>query len=112
MPIPRFTAKTIDRALTVGQVADRSGVAVSALHFYEAQGLIGSARTAGNQRRYGRGVLRAIAIIKVAQRAGIPLAAIREKLQTVSAGRKITTADWTRLSSSWRDDLDDRIARL
>lgn len=108
----KLCPESIDRLLSVGEVATRSGVAVSTLHFYETQGLIWSLRSSGNQRRYGRGVLRAIAVIKVAQRAGIPLAAIREKLQSLSSNRKITAADWARLSTAWRDDLNDRIARL
>src|SRR3546814_6217237 len=76
-----FPYTTLFRSLSIGEVAQRAGVPISTLHFYEAQGLIWSMRTNGNQRRYGRGVLRAIAIIKVAQRAGIPLAAIRDRLQ-------------------------------
>src|SRR3546814_8569772 len=69
-------------------------------------------RTNGNQRRYGRGILRAIAIIKVAQRAGIPLAAIRDRLQTLPSNTRVTAADWAHLSTEWRNELDDRIARL
>lgn len=106
------TKGAIARELGVGEVASRSGVAVSALHFYEKKGLIRSLRTAGNQRRYTRDVLRRVAVIKVAQRAGIPLAAIREALETLPDGRTPTTADWARLSRRWRADLDDRIARL
>jgi MerR family transcriptional regulator, redox-sensitive transcriptional activator SoxR len=102
----------IHRELSVGEVAARAGVPVSTLHFYEAQGLLWSNRNAGNQRRYGRGVLRAIAVIKVAQRAGIPLAAIRDRLATLGKGPKVTAADWARLSTEWRDELDDRIGRL
>ncbi len=98
--------------LTVGHVAQRSGVAVSALHFYEAQGLIQSWRNRGNQRLYAREVLRRIAIIKVAQRTGIPLSEIREALATLPDERTPTAADWTRLSARWRADLDDRIQRL
>ncbi len=98
--------------LTVGEVAARSGVAVSALHFYEGKGLIRSMRTAGNQRRYARDVLRRIAIIKVAQRAGIPLASIREALASLPEARTPTVADWRRLSRHWRAELDARIARL
>ncbi len=98
--------------LTVGQVAQRSGVAVSALHFYEAQGLIQSWRNRGNQRLYAREVLRRIAIIKVAQRTGIPLSEIREALATLPDERTPTAADWKRLSARWRADLDDRIQRL
>ncbi len=100
------------RELSVGEVARRSGVAVSTLHFYEAKGLIKSWRNAGNQRRYSRDVLRRVAIIKVAQRAGIPLKAIGEALALLPDGRTPTAEDWRRLSASWKADLDDRIARL
>src|SRR5690606_21657381 len=83
--------------LSVGDVAARSGVAVSTLHFYEQQGLIQSWRSSGNQRRYHRDVLRRIAVIKVAQRLGLPLAAIAEALATLPTGRTVTAADWKRL---------------
>ena len=102
----------IGRQLTVGEVARRSGVAVSALHFYEAKGLIRSARSAGQQRRYGRDVLRRVAVIKVAQRIGIPLASISAALASLPDGRTPTAADWARLSQLWRRELDDRIAQL
>jgi MerR family redox-sensitive transcriptional activator SoxR len=98
--------------LTVGQVAARSGVAVSALHFYETQGLIRSIRSAGNQRRFHRGVLRRIAIIKVAQRMGITLGEIRDALDTLPADQAPTPKDWKRLSARWRDGLDARIRTL
>lgn len=100
------------RELTVGELAARSGVAVSALHFYEKKGLIRSLRTAGNQRRYPRDVLRRVAVIKVGQRAGVPLAEIRAALETLPDGRTPTVADWTRLSRRWRAELDERIQRL
>jgi MerR family redox-sensitive transcriptional activator SoxR len=103
---------SLSHQLTVGQVAQRSGVAVSTLHFYEAQGLIHSWRNRGNQRIYAREVLRRVAIIKVAQRTGIPLAEIRAALVTLPDGRTPTESDWKRLSSKWRIDLEDRIARL
>ncbi|MBD9375777.1 redox-sensitive transcriptional activator SoxR [Pseudoxanthomonas sp. PXM05] len=98
--------------LTVGEVAARAGVAVSTLHFYESKGLIHSWRNAGNQRRYPREVLRRVAIIKVAQRTGIPLAEIREALSSLPEGRTPTAADWRKLSARWQADLDDRIERL
>jgi MerR family transcriptional regulator, redox-sensitive transcriptional activator SoxR len=98
--------------LTVGQVALRSGVAVSAIHFYEAKGLIRGWRTHGNQRRYQREVLRRVAIIKVAQRLGIPLSAIRSALASLPKERTPTAKDWAALSARWQADLDDRIARL
>ncbi len=98
--------------MTIGEVAARSGVAVSALHFYESKGLIRSGRTAGNQRRYARDVLRRIVVIKVAQRTGIPLASIRDALSALPDGRTPTAADWSRLSRRWHAELDARIARL
>jgi MerR family redox-sensitive transcriptional activator SoxR len=98
--------------LTVGQLASRSGVAVSALHFYEAQGLIRSRRTSGNQRRYLRDTLRRVAFIRASQRVGIPLRAIKDALAELPDSRTPTRADWVRLSAAWRADLDDRIAQL
>lgn len=100
------------KELSVGEVARRSGVAVSALHFYEERGLIRSNRTAGNQRRYGRDVLRRIAVIRVAQDVGIALADIAVALETLPEGRTPTRHDWAQLSTGWRDDLDRRIAQL
>ena len=102
----------MDDFLTVGEVAERSGVAISAIHFYETKGLIHSVRSAGNQRRFSRAELRRIAVIKVAQRAGISLREIRDALATLPAGKTISARDWTRLSKRWRDDLDQRIMRL
>jgi MerR family redox-sensitive transcriptional activator SoxR len=98
--------------LSIGEVAKRSGVAVSALHFYEAKGLIRSLRTDGNQRRYPRGVLRRVAVIKVAQRTGMPLSEIREALAALPDDRAPSADDWKTLSTSWRDELDVRIRRL
>jgi MerR family redox-sensitive transcriptional activator SoxR len=100
------------RELTVGQLSARSGVAVSALHFYEAQGLISARRTEGNQRRYQREALRRVAFIRASQRVGIPLSRIKEALETLPAGRTPTPRDWARLSAAWRDDLDSRIVQL
>ena len=98
--------------LTVGQVAARSGVAVSTLHFYEKKGLIRSRRTTGNQRRYARDVLRRVAFIRVSQRVGIPLNDIRDALAELPEERTPTPRDWARLSSAWRRELDDRIEQL
>ncbi|MGN5479112.1 redox-sensitive transcriptional activator SoxR [Cupriavidus basilensis] len=95
--------------LAVGEVATRAGVAVSALHFYEAKGLIASTRSEGNQRRYPRAVLRRLAVIRVAQRMGLPLALIAQALQALPAHRAPTVADWRRMSAAWRADLDERI---
>ncbi|MBA3446585.1 MAG: redox-sensitive transcriptional activator SoxR [Pseudaminobacter sp.] len=100
------------KELTVGQVAIRSGVAVSALHFYETKGLIESHRTSGNQRRYGGDVLRRVAIIRVAQEVGISLAEIGEQLASLPGGRTPTRDDWSELSRSWTVELDRRILQL
>jgi MerR family transcriptional regulator, redox-sensitive transcriptional activator SoxR len=102
----------IRRELSVGEVAARSGVAVSAIHFYEARGLIRSRRSPGNQRRYRREVLRLVAVIKVAQRIGIPLATIRDALATLPNGRTPTAADWRKLSAVWKQGLDERIESM
>jgi MerR family transcriptional regulator, redox-sensitive transcriptional activator SoxR len=100
------------KELTVGQLSARSGVAVSALHFYEAQGLIHARRTPGNQRRYQREMLRRVAFIRASQRVGIPLSRIKDALEKLPAGRTPTPRDWARLSAAWRDDLDNRIGQL
>lgn len=100
------------REMTVGEVSARSGVAVSALHFYEAKGLIGSWRTKGNQRRYWPGTLRRVGIIQFGQSLGIPLAEIKEALDTLPRDRAPLADDWERLSSAWARKLDQRIAQL
>lgn len=98
--------------LAVGQVAARSGVTVSTLHFYEAEGLIHSTRTAGNQRRFPREVLRRVAFIRASQAVGIPLRRIKEALDQLPDSRTPSRRDWERVSAAWRDDLDQRIVRL
>jgi MerR family transcriptional regulator, redox-sensitive transcriptional activator SoxR len=100
------------KELSVGQLAARSGVAVSALHFYEREGLISSRRTSGNQRRYRRDTLRRVALIRVAQRVGIPLATIGAALAELPDRRTPTRQDWVRLSRRWRQELDERIRHL
>lgn len=98
--------------LTVGQLASRSGVAISALHFYESEGLIRSRRTPGNQRRYPRETLRRVAFIRISQRLGISLARIHEALALLPDKRTPHREDWARLSSVWRAELDERIEQL
>jgi MerR family transcriptional regulator, redox-sensitive transcriptional activator SoxR len=109
-PMPDSQASPVE--LTVGQVAERSGVAVSTLRFYEEQGLVASRRTPGNQRRYPREVLRRVAFIRASQAVGIPLRRIKAALDQLPDGRTPTRRDWERLSQAWRDDLDDQIGRL
>ncbi|MFO1494017.1 MAG: redox-sensitive transcriptional activator SoxR [Lysobacterales bacterium] len=98
--------------LSVGEVAARSGVAVSTLHYYEGRGLIHAERSSGNQRRYRRDVLRRIAFIRAAQQVGISLEEIAAALATLPAQRTPTRSDWARLSQRWREQLDARIAAL
>ena len=105
-------AASFSPQLTVGQVAERSGDSVSALHFYERQGLISSRRTTGNQRRFDRSVLRRVAVIRAAQRAGIPLAGIARALAELPTDAVPDQHDWQRLSQSWRRELDARIRQL
>ncbi len=100
------------RLLTVGEVAGRAGVSVPTIHFYESKGLITSTRNEGNQRRFQSVVLRYIAIIKVAQRAGISLDEIQKTLSIYPPGSKLTAGQWRKLSSAWRASLDGRIKRL
>jgi MerR family redox-sensitive transcriptional activator SoxR len=100
------------RELSVGEVATRSGVAVSALRFYERKGLISSSRTRGNQRRYAGDVLRRVAVIQIAQDVGIPLAEIAAALASLPDGRTPTRRDWAALSRGWRAEIDRRILEL
>lgn len=100
------------RELTPGDVAQRCGVAVSALHFYESKGLISSFRNAGNQRRYHRDVLRRVAIVKIAQRIGIPLATIGDHLMQLPVGHRMSPKEWKVLTEKWRAELDRRIETL
>ncbi|WP_159821528.1 redox-sensitive transcriptional activator SoxR [Colwellia sp. 20A7] len=95
--------------LTVGKVAKRCGVKVSALHFYEEKGLIHSLRNQGNQRRYKKEVLRRVSLIKAAQKMGISLANIKQSLSTLPNNRTPTADDWSVLASNWQQELNDRI---
>ena len=98
--------------LTIGEVAERSGVAPSALRFYETRGLISSHRTGGGQRRYDREVLRRLAFIGVAQHVGLSLAEIADALATLPHDRAPTARHWERISTEWRPLIDERIAQL
>lgn len=102
----------IEDLLTIGEVAERTGVAPSALRFYENEGLIDSERTTGGQRRFHREVLRRIAFIRAAQNVGLSLEEIRDALATLPRARTPTKTDWERLSRTWRPLLDARIADL
>ena len=102
----------IAQELSVGEVARRSGVAVSALHFYERKGLIRSLRTAGNQRRFGRDVLRRLAVIRVAQRVGMPLEAVAHAFAALPENKTPTRAEWAKMSARWRAELDQRVEEL
>ena len=105
-------AKAATQLLSVGQISKRSGIPVSTLHFYETKGLIKSERNAGNQRRYPRHILRQLAVIRVAQSLGLSLGEIRQHLGTLPDNAPATAADWRRISSEWRRDLEERIEKL
>jgi MerR family transcriptional regulator, redox-sensitive transcriptional activator SoxR len=98
--------------LTVGEVAQRSGFAPSALRFYEREGLIHATRTTGNQRRYERSVLRRLAFVRAARSVGLSLDEVRDALADLPELRTPNKADWTRISKSWRVRLDDQIDGL
>ena len=97
---------------TVGKVAQRCGVKVSTLHFYEEKGLISSTRNAGNQRLYTADVLRRVSVIKAAQKMGVSLASIKEAFATLPDQRTPTQRDWQRLATNWKKELNERIAYL
>jgi len=102
----------VDDLLTIGEIATRSGVATSALRFYEERGLITSERTPAGHRRYPRSVLRLVAFIVFAQRVGLTLEEIRDELHELPDGRVPNRRDWSRLSSAWSTRIDARIAEL
>lgn len=103
---------TASDLLTIGELARRSGVATSALRYYESIGLITARRTAANQRRFVRSSLRTISLIRVAQGLGLGLEEIRAAFTTLPNSGAPSEEDWVRLSNVWRTDLDGRIARL
>ena len=98
--------------LSIGEVAERAGIAPSALRFYEKERLIHSDRSEGGQRRYHRDVLRLVAFIRAAQRVGLTLDEIRDALATLPDKKVPTAADWARLSRGWRPVLDKRIEEM
>ena len=98
--------------LSVGQISERSGISISALHFYEREGLIRSMRDSGNRRRYSRSALRRLAFIRASQRVGIPLAEIKTALDGLPKSRTPREADWFKLSTVWRTRMDAQIAEL
>jgi MerR family redox-sensitive transcriptional activator SoxR len=102
----------VSPALTIGQVSGRTGVATSALRYWEDLGLIRSVRTTGNQRRYERATIRQVSFIRAAQRVGLSLEEIGSALGTLPEGRTPTAQDWARLSRAWRGRLDEQIRRI
>ncbi len=97
-----------DELLTIGEMSRRTGVAVSALRFYESLGLIASVRTAGNQRRFARHMLRRVSLIAVAKNLGVPLADVQEALAPVPLDSTPSHADWQRASRAWKRQLEER----
>lgn len=102
------TAHAPDEPMTVGEMSRRTGVAVSALHFYEKLGLIASTRTAGNQRRYARHMLRRVSLVTVAKRLGIPLSDVQEAFADVPLTETPSHDDWQRASRRWKRMLEKR----
>jgi MerR family redox-sensitive transcriptional activator SoxR len=100
------------RGLSIGQIADRTGLAVSAIRFYEDQGLVRPHRNAGGQRRYDRADIRRLSFVMIAQRLGFTLAEIRAQFAALPEGRTPTKADWSKISRRFGSELDDRIAGL
>ncbi len=98
--------------LSIGEVVERSGIAASALRYYESQGLITSSRSGGGQRRFARETLRRVAFVRVAQQVGLTLEEIRAALDDLPEGRTPTEKDWTRLSSSWKPRIEEQIRLL
>ena len=98
--------------LTIGAMSERTGVAPSALRFYEAEGLIHATRSTGGQRRYAREIVRRVSFIRVAQQLGLSLEEIGEALASLPDSRTPTAKDWERLATSWRPRIDSQIAML
>lgn len=102
----------LPQLMTIGELATRSGVATSALRFYEQVGLISASRTTGNQRRYPRNMLRRVAFIRAAQRVGLSLEEVREAFASLPEGRTPTRSDWQRVSQAWSARLDRQMTEL
>ncbi|MFB4354607.1 redox-sensitive transcriptional activator SoxR [Microbacterium sp. LS_15] len=102
------SAHAADEPLTIGEMSRRTGVAPSALHFYESLGLIASTRTPGNQRRYARHMLRRVSLITVAKRLGIPLSDVQEAFADVPLTQTPSHDDWQRASRRWKRELEKR----
>jgi MerR family redox-sensitive transcriptional activator SoxR len=98
--------------LTIGQLAERAGVATSAIRFYEEKGLVRSTRTTGNQRRYAKSTLRRVAFIRAAQQVGLRLEEVAEALSTLPDNRTPTKSDWHRISKEWKPRLEEQIRRI
>ena len=98
--------------LTIGQLAERAGVATSAIRFYEEKGLVHSTRTTGNQRRYPQSTLRRVAFIRAAQQVGLKLEEVAEALATLPDHRTPTKSDWHRISKDWKPRLEEQIRRI
>lgn len=102
----------VERLLTIGQLADRTGLSVSAIRFYESRGLVAPERNAGGQRRFKRADIRRLSFVLIAQRLGFTLQEIEGRLTALPAGRAPNQRDWTRMSRAFRQTLDDRIAAM
>ncbi len=102
----------LGRELSIGQLSARTGLAVSAIRYYESQGLIRAERNAGGHRRFARAMIRRLSFIRIAQQLGFPLERIRVELDKLPEERTPTKADWAGMGETFREELDARIAAL
>jgi len=102
----------LENTISIGQLAGRTGIAVSAIRFYETQGLVSPERNAGDQRRFLRSDIRRLSFVQIAQQCGFSISQIREQLASLPNGRTPTKADWTKISRNFRAELDTRIETL
>lgn len=110
--MPESTLKVANQVMSIGDLAARTGLAVSAIRFYETKGLVTPARNTGGQRRYLRSDIRRLSFVQIAQQLGFSIDDIRKALATLPAGRTPTQKDWERISTNFHGQLDERIARM
>src|SRR5262245_43062458 len=110
--MPDVDPKIANQVMSIGDLADRTGLAVSAIRFYETKGLVTPARNSGGQRRYLRSDIRRLSFVQIAQQLGFSIEDIRAALSTLPAGRTPTQKDWERISTRFHAQLEDRIARM
>ena len=110
--MPGTTPKAANQVMSIGDLAERTGLAVSAIRFYETKGLVTPARNTGGQRRYLRSDIRRLSFVQIAQQLGFSIEDIRSALATLPASRTPTQKDWERISTNFHEELEERIARM